>query len=99
MDVITNPASCAAVLSKFRKISPNVPQKSAEISLFAKMAYFGVSDGARFKAKNSSEVGQYKKNVIYCIHGSAIWAYFGKVGLVLRFHFERKVLKVRKFPK
>jgi len=52
------------------------------------MAYFGVSDGARFKAKSSSEVGQYKENVIYCIHGSAIWAYFGKVGLVLRFHFE-----------
>jgi len=63
------------------------------------MAFFGVSDGARFKAKRSSEVGQYKENVIYCIHGSAIWAYFGKVGPWLRFHFERKVLKVRKFPK
>jgi len=99
MDVITNPASCAAVLSNFRKISPKVPQKSAEIRLFAKMAYFGVSDGARFKAKSSSEVGQYKENVIYCIHGSTTWAYFGKVGPWLRFHFERKVLKVRKFPK
>jgi len=99
MDVITNPASNAVKISNFRKISPNVPQKSAEISLFAKMAYFGVSDGARFRAKSSSEVGQYKENVIYCIRGSTIWAYFGKVGLVLRFHFERKVLKVRKFPK
>jgi len=63
------------------------------------MAYFGVSDGAQFKAKRSSEVGQYKENVIYCIRGSVIWSYFGKVGLVLRFHFERKVLKVRKVPK
>jgi len=63
------------------------------------MAYFGVLGGARFKVKSSSEVGQYKENVIYCIHGSTILAYFGKVGLVLRFHFERKVLKVRKFPK
>jgi hypothetical protein len=63
------------------------------------MAFFGVSGGARIKAKSSSEVGQYKENVIYCIHGSAILAYFGKVGLVLRFYFERKVLKLRKFPK
>jgi len=99
MDVITNPASNAVKISNFRKIRAFVPQKSAEIRLFAKMAYFGVSDGARFKAKSSSQVAQYKENVIYCIHGSAILAYFGKVGLVLRFHFERKVLKVRKFPK
>ncbi len=99
MDVITNPASCAAVLSNFRKIRAFVPQKLAEIRLFAKMAYFGVSDGARFKAKSSSKVNQYKTQIISCISGSTILAYFGKVGLVLRFHFERKVLKVRKFPK
>ena len=99
MDVITILTEKSVKISNYRKISPNVPQKSAEISLFAKMAVFGVSDGARFKAKSALEVGRYKENVIYCIHGSAIWAYFGKVGLVLRFHFERKVLKVRKFPK